>query len=164
MESVYVGLGSNLGDRRDYLDRATDAIDDLEQTRVVEVSSLYNTAPKIVEDQPDFLNACAKIETGLRPRKLLDALLAIEQRLGRVRTPDRDARTIDLDILIWEDRVVDEEGLTIPHPELGNRAFVLIPLCEIAADVRDPATGMTVDQLSRRCKDDGRVERLEDEP
>jgi len=160
MESVYLGLGANLGDRRDYLERALGAIRDLDATRVAEVSSLYETEPRVVEDQPEFLNACAKIETGLRPRKLLDELLAIEKSLGRVRTRDKDARTIDLDILVWQDRVIDEQGLTIPHPELGNRAFVLIPLCEIAAELRDPATGMSVDQLSKRCNDEGRVERV----
>ena len=159
-ERVYLGLGSNLGDRESYLDRAIEAVDGLEGTRVVATSSLYATAPRIVEDQPDFLNACATIETGLRPRKLLDELLDIEEQLGRVRTRDKGARTVDLDILVWEEHMQDRDGLTLPHPELGNRAFVLIPLREIAADVLDPATGLSIEQLSKRCEDDGSVERL----
>jgi len=160
LERVYLGLGSNLGDRESYLDRAIEAIDGLKGTRVVATSSLYETAPRIVEDQPDFLNACATIETGRSPRKLLDELLEIEEQLGRMRTRDKGARTVDLDLLIWEDHMQNCDGLTLPHPELGNRAFVLIPLREIAAEVLDPATGLTVEQLSKRCETDGSIERL----
>ncbi len=161
-ERVHIGLGSNLDDRRAYLDRAIAAVDALEHTGVVATSGVYETEARIVEDQPDFLNACATIKTALRPRKLLDELLAIEDRLGRVRTREKGARRIDLDILIWEGLMYERDGLALPHPELGNRAFVLIPLREIAADVLDPATGLSVEQLSRRCEDDGEIVRLGD--
>ena len=161
-ETVYLGLGSNLGDRESNLREALEAVDALESTRLLKVSPLYATEPRIVEQQPEFLNACAKIETALSPRKLLEALLDIEQQFGRERARDKGARTLDLDILLWEERLVDQPGLTVPHPGLGERAFVLVPLRDIAAEVRDPATGLTVEQLAARCTDDGDVERYDD--
>lgn len=159
-EKVHIGLGSNIGDRESYIRRALQAVDALAETRVVSVSSLYATEPRIVEDQPEFLNACATIETALSPRKLLDELLRIETNLDRVRTRSKGARTIDLDILLWEGRCVDASGLTLPHPGLSERAFVLIPLCEIAPDVCDPSSGCTVTELRERCPDTGGVDQV----
>lgn len=161
---VFIGLGSNLGDRMDYLRRALRAVDALEQTGVVSCSPIYATEPRIVEDQPDFLNACAKIETALPPDKLLAQLLDVEESLGRVRRRDKGARTVDLDILLWEDRIVDHDALTIPHPGLPDRAFVLVPLEAIAAEVRDPRSGQTITQLRRACPDTGTIERYADAP
>lgn len=135
---VYLGLGSNLGDRRRAIESALDAVDALPNTDIVATSALYETKARFVEDQPDFLNACTHLETSLAARRLLDELLAIEEKMGRIRTTDKGPRTIDLDILLYGDRIIDRPGLTIPHPDLHNRRFVLEPLVEIAADVIHP--------------------------
>lgn len=147
---AYIGLGANLGDRRDSIERALDAVDALPETELVAASNLYETPARFVEDQPDFINACAHIETGLEPDELLDSLLAIERAMGRVRDVDdvdKGPRVIDLDILFYGDAVVRRQGLTIPHPDLHNRRFVLEPLVEIAGDFVHPGMGESVEDL-----------------
>lgn len=147
---VYIGLGANLGDRRDSIGRALDALDALPETELTAASDLYETPARFVEDQPDFINACARIRTGLEPRTLLEALLAVERAMGRVRQADdldKGPRVIDLDILFYGERIVDQKGLTIPHPDLHNRRFVLEPLAEIAGDFVHPEIEKTVREL-----------------
>ncbi len=112
------------------------------------VSSIYETAPVGFSDQPDFLNAVAEIETDLGPGELMDALAGIERRIGREETFKWGPRTIDLDILLYGDRILTEDNLAIPHPEMSKRAFVLVPLEEIAPDVRHPASGLTAREMS----------------
>lgn len=145
---AYIALGSNLGSREDNLHRALALIDALPKTRVIKTSAFYETAPRFVEDQPHFINASAHLKTSLSPHILLQSLLAIEHQLGRVRTIDKGPRTIDLDILFYADLIIDEENLTIPHPDLHNRDFVLIPLVEIAPDLVHPVFNKPISQLA----------------
>jgi 2-amino-4-hydroxy-6-hydroxymethyldihydropteridine diphosphokinase len=129
---AYVGLGSNLGERRALLDEALRRLGDHPAVEVVAVSSFRETDPVGVVDQPRFLNAAAALETSLAPRELLDLLLAVERDLGRDRSAGRwGPRTVDLDLLLAEDTVLDEPGLTVPHPRLHERRFVLEPLLEL---------------------------------
>jgi 2-amino-4-hydroxy-6-hydroxymethyldihydropteridine diphosphokinase len=161
---TFVGVGANLGDRTANVRRAADRLDALSAMSVVARSSLYETEPRIVEDQPDFVNACLKIETRLDPRKLLDEMFEIEREMGRVRSADhrdKGARSIDLDLLLYGDRVVDEPGLEVPHPGLPDRRFVLVPLVEIAPRAYHPVEDCSAETLLARCGDDGRVHRLE---
>jgi 2-amino-4-hydroxy-6-hydroxymethyldihydropteridine diphosphokinase len=149
-----VALGSNVGDRLGNLRRAVARLDP------VKTSSVYETAPVGEANQPAFLNAVALVETDLGPRQMLDALLAIERACGRVRDPARrwGPRTIDLDLLVHGGAVVAEAGLTLPHPRLADRRFVLEPLAEIAPDLLIPALGPARDLLARLPP--GGVERL----
>lgn len=129
---AYLGLGGNLGDPRQAMAAALATIDADEDTRVAAVSSLYRTPPWGKPDQPDFLNAAAEVFTSREPRELLALCLEAERRLKRVRAERWGPRTIDIDILLFGDRSVQEEGLEIPHPRMTERAFVLAPLAEIA--------------------------------
>ena len=131
-QTAFLGLGSNQGDRAALLAQAVSRLNGVPGIQVVAVSSLYATAPVGVEDQPEFLNAAAEIRTVLAPRELLAACLRTEAGLGRVRTERWGPRTIDLDVLLYGDRRLAEEGITLPHPRLPERAFVLAPLAEIA--------------------------------
>jgi 2-amino-4-hydroxy-6-hydroxymethyldihydropteridine diphosphokinase len=146
-ERVFIGLGSNLGDRRGNLERALDALDRIPGVRLVRASRFHWTAPWGVRDQPWFLNAAAELACALEPRDLLAALLRVEAESGRVRTVRNGPRTLDLDLLLYGDRVVEEEGLSIPHPRLRDRRFVLAPLAEIGADARHPTAGASVGEL-----------------
>jgi len=131
---VAIALGSNLDDPEAQVRRAFDEIGALPATRLLARSSLYRTGPVGYAEQPDFVNACALVETSLAPRALLDELLAIEQRHGRVRTIPNGPRTLDLDLILYGDRHIDEPGLTVPHPRAHERDFVLKPLLEIWPD------------------------------
>jgi 2-amino-4-hydroxy-6-hydroxymethyldihydropteridine diphosphokinase len=138
---AYVALGSNLRDPAAQVRAGFEALAMLPDSRVAAVSSLYLTAPVGHLDQPDFVNAVALIETALAPRALLEELLAIERQFGRVRGVPNGPRTLDLDILLYGDESHEDEALTIPHPRMHERAFVLAPLAEIAPDVMIPGRG-----------------------
>jgi 2-amino-4-hydroxy-6-hydroxymethyldihydropteridine diphosphokinase len=140
---AYVGLGANLGDRERALREAARLIG------ARRLSTIRETEPWGLADQPPFLNAVAELETGLAPRDLLARLLEVERRLGRVRTGPRwGPRTIDLDLLLHGDAVLDGPGLTLPHPRLHERAFVLEPLAELAPGRRIPGNGTVLEALT----------------
>ena len=142
---AYVGLGSNLGDREAALWGALVLLGE----DVVAVSSFRETDPVGYLDQPPFLNAAAALETEFEPRALLERLLAVERELGRTRDGPRfGPRTIDLDLLLYEDRVIDEPGLVVPHPRLAERRFVLEPLAELDPDLVVPGRGRVTDLLA----------------
>lgn len=145
--SAYLGLGSNLGDRLARIEEACARLRATTRISALECSPVYETAPVGGPAQACFLNAVARIETTLAPRALLVACLAIEQDMGRVREARNGPRTIDLDVLLYADRVVAEPQLTIPHPRLCERRFVLAPLADLAADLRPPNAQHTVRQL-----------------
>jgi 2-amino-4-hydroxy-6-hydroxymethyldihydropteridine diphosphokinase len=146
---VAIALGSNIGDRRDHLDYAVARLRAF--LHEIRVSSYYETAPvDVVGEQWDFLNAAAVGETEWSPREVLDALLAIEAARGRQRPHPSAPRTLDLDIVLFGDRRIDEPGLVVPHPRFRERRFVLDPLAEIAPDWRDPVTGRTMIELRNR--------------
>lgn len=126
-----LGLGGNLGDRKGNLEAALDALAHLPSTDVVAVSSLYETAPVGYADQPDFYNIVAVVETTLSPRALLGGCLGIEAALGRVRTFRNAPRVVDIDVLLYEGVTSDDAELTLPHPRMMERAFVLVPLSEL---------------------------------
>ena len=141
---VFVGLGSNLGEREAMIRLALEALSRLPGTHLVKASSLYDTEPVGEVDQPNFLNAVAQLDTELTARQLLWNLLLIEKRLGRVRTQRWGPRTIDLDLLLHGSLVLDEPELTVPHPELTARSFVLVPLVELDPLLVHPVTGETL--------------------
>jgi 2-amino-4-hydroxy-6-hydroxymethyldihydropteridine diphosphokinase len=146
---VAVALGANLGDRAGAIRRAAAALADVLDG--VRLSSLHETAPVGVPlPHPAYLNAAAAGWTDLPPRALLDRLLAIERDLGRSRPHAKAPRTIDLDLILYGDEVIAEPGLSVPHPRFRERAFVLTPLAEVAPDMRDPVTGLTVEALLAR--------------
>lgn len=133
-ERAVLGLGSNLGDRLANLQRATDVLGERPGVRVLRSSRVYETDPVGGPPQPDYLNAVVEIETSLEPRDLLTACLDVERELGRVRAERWGPRTIDVDLLIFDERTIDEPDLVVPHPRMLERAFVLVPLAEIDAD------------------------------
>ncbi|WP_353252568.1 2-amino-4-hydroxy-6-hydroxymethyldihydropteridine diphosphokinase [Salinisphaera sp. PC39] len=153
-ERAWIGLGSNLDDPPARLRAALAAIDRLPETRRVATSPFYRTAPLGPADQPDFCNAVTAIDTGLEPPALLDALQAIEAAAGRVRTRRWGPRTLDLDILLYGERRIAEPRLTVPHPRLHERAFVLVPLAALAPDAYVPGRGR-VAALAAAVGDDG---------
>ncbi len=149
-----IGLGSNLGDRLAMLRAAREALDGAARMRVLRASRVYETAPVGPGDQGPYLNAALLIETEWPPRALLGRLLEIERGLGR----DRSAaavrwgpRTIDLDLLLAGDLSIEEPGLELPHPRLHERAFVLVPLAEVAPEARHPGLGVRIDELAARA-------------
>ncbi len=146
MDRVAVALGSNLGERRAHLDSAVASLRSL--IRGLTVSTYHDTVPVgVAGPQPLYLNAAAVGDTLLPARALLDALLGIESARGRLRPHPNAPRTLDLDLILFGDAVIDEPGLTVPHPRFRERRFVLEPLAEIAPELRDPVTGKTVAEL-----------------
>jgi 2-amino-4-hydroxy-6-hydroxymethyldihydropteridine diphosphokinase len=138
---AFIGLGANLGDPEAQVRLAISRLGKLPRTRLLAASPLYRSAPVGVGEQPDFVNAVAEIETAIGARALLEALLALEARFGRERPSPGAARTLDLDLLLYGERVIAEPGLTVPHPRMHERAFVLMPLAEIAPDIVIPGRG-----------------------
>ncbi|HXF59594.1 MAG TPA: 2-amino-4-hydroxy-6-hydroxymethyldihydropteridine diphosphokinase [Candidatus Saccharimonadales bacterium] len=154
MSKVLVGVGSNLGDREFLIRKAVESMRDLPRTLVVRVSSLYDTDPVGEVEQPPFLNAVVWLETTLEPRELLWQLLLIEKRMGRVRSQRWGPRPIDLDLLFYDDRRIDEPDLTVPHPEAHRRGFVLLPLLELDPEFVHPSTGESIKKLIKRLPPD----------
>jgi 2-amino-4-hydroxy-6-hydroxymethyldihydropteridine diphosphokinase len=141
MITAYIGLGANLDDPAAQVEIALDELAHLPESRLAARSSLYASAPVGYAEQPDFINAVAALETRLSPRALLEAMLAIEHHHGRNRTFRNAPRTLDLDLLLYGDAHFHEESLTLPHPRMHERAFVLLPLLEIAPDLAIPGLG-----------------------
>jgi 2-amino-4-hydroxy-6-hydroxymethyldihydropteridine diphosphokinase len=155
---AFIGLGANLGDPEAQVRRACAALAELPRTRLLAASSLYRSAPVGVVGQLDFVNAVAEVETALGAQALLQALLAEESRFGRTREFPNAPRTLDLDLLLYGDRVIAEPGLVVPHPRMHERAFVLAPLAEIAPDIAIPGRGRAAALLAA-CADQ-RIERI----
>ncbi|MFH1603944.1 MAG: 2-amino-4-hydroxy-6-hydroxymethyldihydropteridine diphosphokinase [Pseudomonadota bacterium] len=155
---AFVGLGSNLGDRESQLREGLAALSALPQVQIAAASSLYRSAAIGNTGQPDFVNAVARLSTGLAPRGLLAALLDIEKRFGRERSFRNAPRTLDLDLLLYDADTIDEPGLTVPHPRMHQRAFVLVPLVQIAPDCEIPGKGRATALLDL-CADQA-IERL----
>ncbi len=145
---AYIALGSNLGDSKQQLLNAIDKLSGLSDSRVVARSRFYRTPPWGNVDQPDFLNAVVVLETSLPPHDLLDALLEIEREAGRLRSGERwGPRTLDLDLLHVAGQTTNDERLTLPHPHISERAFVLLPLNDLAPDLEIPGQGRVSDLL-----------------
>jgi 2-amino-4-hydroxy-6-hydroxymethyldihydropteridine diphosphokinase len=157
--TAYVALGANLEDPVAQVKAGIAALATLPRTQLKAQSSLYRTAPVGYADQPDFINAVAAVDTALGARELLDALLAIEIDHGRVREFANAPRTLDLDVLLYDDLRMHEDGSTIPHPRMHERAFVLAPLNEIAPDCVIPGRGKVSELL--RAADSAGVTRLD---
>ena len=152
MKTVYIGLGSNLGDRAANLRAARERLE-LSGVRIRQGSSIYETEPRGMLDQPWFLNQVIEAETTLYPRQLLARLLMIEREMGRLRMTPNGPRTIDLDILLFGNAVVQAAGLEIPHPRMAERRFVLEPLAEIAPGLRPPRERRTVREMLAEVMD-----------
>lgn len=158
---VYIGIGSNLGDRKANIVEAVDRVSKLPSTRVVRASSLYESEP-LGDAKTWFVNSVIEIETEIAPDALLRKLKAIEQAMGRKRVKGKrwGSRVIDLDILLWNQEVVEKRSLRIPHPEMHKRRFVLLPLAELAPHVVHPNLGQSVSSLLATVKDAKRVSLL----
>lgn len=161
LSGIFLSLGSNVGDCKANLKRA---LYELEENgiRVLRKSSFYKTEPVDLRDQPDFLNLVCEVETPLEPEELLERCLAIEKEMGRARTGAKGPRNIDIDLLFYGQTQIRTEHLTLPHPALYRRNFVLTPLEEIAPEFRDPVTGKPIKHLRRECSDPAKVEREQD--
>jgi 2-amino-4-hydroxy-6-hydroxymethyldihydropteridine diphosphokinase len=143
---VYLSLGSNLGDRERNLEQAIDLLAEA-GLRILRRSHIYETEPQDVRDQPWFLNLVVEAETDLFPKQLLARLQQIERQLGRKRSTPKGPRTIDIDILLYGDSVIETDELVVPHPRLPERRFVLEPLAELAPDLRHPVTRRSIGEL-----------------
>lgn len=147
MEFVYIGLGSNLGDRENYVGDAVYKVSQIKGIELIRQSSIYETEPEGILNQPKFLNCVIEVKASLTPLQLLQKLQEIEVELGRVRTRRWGARTIDLDILFYGGLTVKEPNLEIPHPRIANRRFVLEPLAELIPDFKHPVLAKSMNEL-----------------
>ncbi len=153
MATAYLSLGSNLGDRLQFLEEAIKKTGGSEKVSVEKVSPIYETQPVRYEDQGWFLNLVVKIQTSLEPVPLLQFLLSIEDQMGRKREGKWGPRNIDVDILLYDNQILDTDRLTIPHPRMHERRFVLIPLAQIAPGLLHPLLKKNVEELLQSCED-----------
>ncbi|MEO1516493.1 MAG: 2-amino-4-hydroxy-6-hydroxymethyldihydropteridine diphosphokinase [Bacteroidota bacterium] len=158
--STYLQLGSNVGDRAANLQMARTELE-ARAGRILQCSQLYETAAWGITDQASFYNQVLQLSTSLTARELLNCVLEIEEWMGRVREYKWGPRLIDIDILFYENLILRETGLQIPHPEIANRRFVLLPLCEIAPHFRHPETGQTIEEILQKTEDQQAVCRLD---
>jgi 2-amino-4-hydroxy-6-hydroxymethyldihydropteridine diphosphokinase len=156
-QRVFLALGGNLGDRKRMLTRALEELDAHPDVETGAASRIYETAPTGPPGQRDYLNAAAEVWTRLAPQELLETVKGIETRMGRRPGERWGPRVIDIDIILWGERQVHTDTLTIPHPEFRGRAFVLEPLAEIAGSERDPATGRRIDELAAAAAGTGQA-------
>lgn len=159
METAYISIGSNLGDREKYSRQAIEGISEF--AKVTAVSAFYETEPVGFEDQPQFINSVAEIETELSPHGLLEKLRSVENKLGRVRETKWGPRTIDLDIIFYGNEVLNDPDLTIPHPEAHKRRFVLEPLEEIAPTFEHPVLKQSITELLASLNDHHKVKKVD---
>jgi len=159
MNSTYLLIGGNLGNRIENLAMARSLIEK-ELGKIIKVSSIYETAAWGITEQPDFLNQVLLIKTKFSPEKMMQLILSIENKMGRVRTQKNASRIIDIDILFFNDEIISNENLTIPHPEIQNRKFALIPLNEIASDLVHPVFKQSIKNLLSTSKDKLQVKPL----
>jgi len=157
LPTAFLSLGSNLGDRLGNLKRAVEKIEEPNQIMVTKVSPVYETEPVGRENQGWFLNLVLQVETSLEPFALLERLSSIEDQMGRKREKRWGSRNIDLDILLYDKRMVDSERLTIPHTRMHERRFVLVPLAQIAPKLRHPRLEKNIEELLARCEDESEV-------
>jgi 2-amino-4-hydroxy-6-hydroxymethyldihydropteridine diphosphokinase len=153
MTKCFLGLGSSLGDRLSNLCLAAARLGEMPGTRLMRVSGVYETPPAGGVAKNPFLNAAVEIETALSPEEILEFIQGIEKEAGRVRRERWEDRTLDIDILLYGDMIIERGDVRIPHPRMAERRFVLTPLMEIAADTVDPESGLSVHDLCERCVD-----------
>tara|TARA_Y100001960_G_scaffold34126_1_gene30741 strand:- start:309 stop:797 length:489 start_codon:yes stop_codon:yes gene_type:complete len=156
-DTAYVAIGSNLGDRLDFMRRAVESLERHQGVVVTGRSSVYESPGIGFEAQPDYLNAVISVETDLAPSELLRAMLEVEARLGRTREKKWAPRTIDLDLLLYGDLIISEPGLVVPHAHMLERGFVLLPLCQINSQLLHPVRRVPIADFANSCND-GTVE------
>jgi 2-amino-4-hydroxy-6-hydroxymethyldihydropteridine diphosphokinase len=157
MARIFIGLGSNLGDRLHFMHRALVEIANLQQTTVKKCSSVYETEPVGIKDQPQFLNMVVELDSTLLPKDLLRGLKEIERIIGRTNNGRWGPREIDIDLLYYNKEVIKEEKIQVPHPEIDTRRFVLVPMREIAANFQDPLRNLSISKLLQHCSDTSAV-------
>lgn len=160
MEDMFIGFGSNMGEPEAMLREAAYRLVCLERVRLVALSSMYRSEPVGPQEQPWFINGVAWVRSELDPRKVLEILQGIETRMGRVRSVPMGPRLIDLDLLLVGERVIQEDGLQVPHPRMHSRRFVLEPMAEISPLARHPLLGRTIKELLSELRDTKAVERV----
>ena len=160
---VFLGLGSNLGNRSAHV---SEAVLHLEEMGIltIQCSSLYETQPVEVTDQPDFINLASEVQTQLKAEILLETCLLVERKMGRLRREPKGPRIVDIDILFYGQEIWHSRQLSIPHPAIAQRRFVLVPMVEIAPDFQDPVSGFTMKSLLEHCPDHSSVRRLQTRP
>lgn len=158
MSIAYIGLGSNLNHKMGNLNKAMELIERSSKVKVLKRSSVYQTEPVGIKDQPLFLNMVLEVETEISPFELLRFLQDIERKMGRKREKKWGPRNIDLDLLIYDEQIINSSELTLPHPQMHLRKFVLVPLAEIAKDKIHPLKQQTISDLLEDLKEDSKVE------